>query len=116
MSISISNYLYIYISIYIILYVIYIYYIYYIYIYLIFKIRLSELISWIQPKAEDTNYPCCANADLTTAGAAMFYLHNDPGGVGWHGMIVSKLEVKLGKTASITNSCFFLNNVCSRYH
>ena len=39
---------------------------------------------WIQrdpTKTEDTNYPCCANADLTTAGAAMFYLHNDPGGV-----------------------------------
>ncbi|CAJ1341817.1 unnamed protein product [Effrenium voratum] len=25
----------------------------------------------------DTNYSCCANADLTTAGAAMFYLHNE---------------------------------------
>lgn len=34
-------------------------------------------------KTEDTNYPCCANADLTTAGAAMFYLHNDPGGGVW---------------------------------
>lgn len=29
----------------------------------------------------DTNYSCCANADLTTAGAAMFYLHNE---IVWH--------------------------------
>ncbi|CAK9023697.1 Uncharacterized protein SCF082_LOCUS16306, partial [Durusdinium trenchii] len=29
----------------------------------------------------ETNYSCCANADLTTAGAAMFYLHNE---IVWH--------------------------------
>ena len=29
----------------------------------------------------ETNYPCCANADLTTAGAAMFYLQNE---IVWH--------------------------------
>ena len=29
----------------------------------------------------DANYSCCANADLTTAGAAMFYLHNE---IVWH--------------------------------
>ena len=29
----------------------------------------------------DANYSCCANADLTTAGAALFYLHNE---IVWH--------------------------------
>ncbi|CAE7432469.1 unnamed protein product [Symbiodinium sp. CCMP2456] len=29
----------------------------------------------------DANYSCCANADVTTAGAAMFYLHNE---IVWH--------------------------------
>jgi len=29
----------------------------------------------------DQNYSCCSNADMTSAGAAMFYLHNE---IVWH--------------------------------